>query len=100
MFTPNPWQALFLTDPLNPGLVSWMESQEDCFRRTGRTTVLAHHYIRQAALNPGSPVKIVDHYPTRDSNRMLAGVIRELLKDAGVSSPTVMQYPSGWYLKA
>lgn len=49
-------------------------------RRTGRSTVIALRTIAEAIENPEKKIKIIDHYSTYDSNKILAHTICDMIQ--------------------
>lgn len=49
-------------------------------RSTGRTTRLVDEYIQKIYENKGEWVKIADHYPSKQADKMLAGKVTARLK--------------------
>jgi len=80
MFTPNPQQAAFFSDPDCHASLRWLHNEEVSNRGTGRTTALAHLYFRQAFLAPGVSVKVYDHHDTERHHKGLARFILDFVK--------------------
>jgi hypothetical protein len=60
-------------------------------QRTGRTTVLALKAITSALANPGMAVQLHDHVPTRESNKLLAELVRDFVGRLGLQHVHVEQ---------
>lgn len=53
--------------------------------RSGRTTLMAIAYINIALKKPGMIIEINDHHPGYEADRMILGVIRDLVVHAGLA---------------
>ena len=60
-------------------VLDWLLDPGDDSRRSGRTFVMAVAFIRVALQNPGTPVAVRDHHPTRDADRFLIHAIETLI---------------------
>ena len=62
---------------------------KDSHRRTGRSTAYAFRLISEAILHPGKPIRIIDHFGTHESNRMLAHMISDIIEKTGLKYLTI-----------
>lgn len=53
-------------------------------RRTGKSTAFALSCISWMITNPNKPIEILDHYDTRESNRLQLRRIAEMVRDLGL----------------
>ena len=67
------------------GALDWLLSRDDTDRRTGRTTVLAIAFIRQALRNSGFPVRIWDPTAPEEAQVFLRRVIEGFMQNHGLS---------------
>lgn len=62
-------------------MIDMIACREVCTdRRTGRTTVIALRTIAEAIKNPEKKIKIIDHYDTWYSNKLLAHKIYDMIQ--------------------
>ena len=70
-----------------------MVGDKNTDRRTGRSTALAFRYISEAIANPGKPIRIFDHHGTNEADRMLAGMIGDIIHKTGLKHLRIKQFP-------
>jgi len=73
-----------MTHPLHDAEFLAMIAEKNPDRRTGRSTAQAFRLISDAILNPGKPIKIVDHYGTNEANKMLSWMIECVIEQTGL----------------
>lgn len=80
-----------MTHPLHDAEFLSKIGEKHSDRRTGRSTAYAFRLISEAILHPGKPIRIIDHYGTHESNRMLANMILEIIAKTNLKYLTINQ---------
>lgn len=78
-----------MTHPLHDKLFLALIGEKNTDRRTGRSTAYALRLISDAILQPGQPIRIIDHYGTHEANRMLATMIMDIIEKTGLQYLTI-----------
>jgi hypothetical protein len=74
-----------MTHPLHDAEFLAMIGEKNSDRRTGRSTAYAFRLISEAILHPDQPIRIIDHYGTHETNKMLSQMIMNIIEQTGLN---------------
>jgi len=77
-------------------VLDWLLDENN--RHQGRTYLMAIAYINIGLRNLGKYIKVNDHYPGREADKMLLAAIYRIAKDAGLSKRLHIERDQGFII--